>query len=288
MSAEPRQDLVDELRAALPELTPSPSLLTDLRRRYARRIALRRSAYAAVPVALAVAVGVTTASIPRGSSVPEAKAPSPVVHDAAFVAAQMSKALASADQDILLEVSTIGFLPSGKPLASGQHGTAKTWVSMHTGQLRSAAYVDGQLDFESGLSAPGKFTIVDYLTHTYSTTTAEPRDPSLPNGTFTPEEIHAALASGKLAITARDQQIDGQSTIELTGDLIPKIEQGSKNATPWPQRFWVNSSTYLPVRSQTTDRQGNWGGTVDYTWLEPTAGNQALLTVTIPPGLTAR
>ncbi|HJP79593.1 MAG TPA: hypothetical protein VJ914_35305 [Pseudonocardiaceae bacterium] len=288
MSAEPRPDIVDELRAAVPELTPSPSLLTDLRRGYARRIALRRTVYAAVPVALVVAVGVTTASIPRGSSVPEAKAPNPVVHDAAFVAAQMGKALTGADHDILLEDRTTAILASGKPLSDGQHSKVKTWVSMHTGQLRSVEYVDGQPDFESGLSAPGKFTIIDYPTHTYTITPAQPRDPGLPNGTFTPEEIHGALASGKLAITARDQQIDGQPTIELTGNLIPKDEQGNPNATPSPQRFWVNSSTYLPVRSETKDHQGNWAGAVDYTWLEPTADNQALLTVKIPPGLTER
>jgi hypothetical protein len=105
-------------------------------------------------------------------------------------------------------------------------------------------------------------------------------------GTFTADEIQQATAAGKLSITARDQQVDGQSTIELTGDLVPKDEQGTTNATAQPRRFWVSSTTYLPVRSETQDNTGKWTNDVDYTWLPPTSANEALLTVTIPAGLT--
>ncbi len=286
---EPFADLVVELRASVPELNPSPSLLPDLRRRYARRIALRRAGYAAIPVALVVAVGVGAATIPPGSSRPQARptvSSSPVVHDAAYVAARVSKALTDANQDILVRSGTIRVTALGNPIPSNQHGTSKSWVSMRTGQIRAVEDIDGRPTFESGLSSPGEFTAIDYPRHRYLTWPAEQQHPELPHGTFTADEIQQAMASGKLSITARNQQIDGQSTIELTGDLVPKDEQGTKSATAQPQRFWVSSTTYLPVRSETQDDTGRWTNDVDYTWLPPTPENAALLTVTIPAGLT--
>ncbi len=286
---EPFADLVVGLRASVPELSPPPSLLPDLRRRYARRVVLRRAGYAAIPVTLVVAVGVVVTAMPPGSSLPQARptVSSPlVVHDAAYVTAQISKALTGASQDILVETTTAQAPALGEPIADNQHGTSKTWVSMRTGQIRTVEDIDGRPDFESGLSAPGEFTVIDYPRHRYLTWPAEQQHPELPHGTFTADEIRQAMAAGKLSITARNQQIDGQSTIELTGDLVPKDEQGTKNATAQSQRFWVNSTTYLPVRSQIRDDTGKWRNEVDYTWLPPTSDDDALLTVKIPVGLT--
>jgi outer membrane lipoprotein-sorting protein len=282
-------DIIVGLRASVPELSPPPSLLPDLRRRYARRIALRRAGHTAIPAALAVAVGIGLTAIPRGSSLSQARPTvpsSPAVHDAAYVTAQVSKALAGANQDILVESSTIRTTASGAPIPNNQHGTRKTWVSMRTGQIRTTEDIDGAPDFESGLSAPGAFTVIDYPKHRYLTWPAGQQHPELPHGTFTAAEIQQAMASGKLSITAQNQQVDGQSTVELTGNLVPKDEQGTKNATPQPQRFWVNSTTYLPVRSETQDQTGTWTNGVDYVWLPPAPENDALLTVTIPAGLT--
>lgn len=277
-------NLVAGLRAGVPELNPSSSLLPELRRRYARRVALRRAGMAAVPVALVVAVGV--AVVPHGSSPAKGSKP-PAVQDAAQVTAQVDKAMTAADQGILEESWNMTSTPMGSPVPSGHHDTAKSWVSMRTGQRHTTAYVDGQEIFDSGLSKPGQFTVVSPQQHTYTNFVADQQHPELPHGTFTADEIKAAMTSGKLAITARDQQVEGQSTIELTGTLVPKLEQGTANAQAVPQRFWVNSTTYLPVRLE-TQTNGKWGNDVDYSWLPPTAENEALLTVTIPAGATER
>ena len=285
---EPFADLVVGLRAAIPELEPSPSLLPDLRRRYARRTALRRTGYAAIPVALVAAVGVGAMLIPHGSTTPEAAKP-PVVLDAAQVAAQVNKALDNASQDILGETLAMAASPSGQPVPSGHQGKYKAWVSMKTGQRDATFSVDDQLTFESGYSAPDEFTVINYQARTYSTEHYVNDTPPSEVGhdTFTPDQIKAAMSSGKLAITAQNQQIDGQSTIELTGTLVPSDESGPY-ATAVPQRFWVNSTTYLPVRAETQDQQGSWGHQADFQWLAPTPENKALLTVKIPAGFTKK
>jgi hypothetical protein len=277
--------LVAGLRAGVPELAPPPTLLPDLRRRYARRVALRRAGFAAVPVALVVAVGVGAALVPRGpAAVPPQVHP---VQNAADVAAQVSRAITGANQDILEESFAMSVTPMGSPVPAGHQGTVKIWVSMKTGQQRSTAYLDGQEIFDSGLSKSGQFTVVDPRHNTYLTFPSPTEHPELPHGTFTGSEIRSAMASGKLAITARDQQVDGQSTIELTGTLVPKDEEGTPSPDAVPQRFWVNSTTYLPVR-MATQVHGTWGNDVDYSWLPPTAENEALLTVTVPAGATQR
>ncbi|HEY4019320.1 MAG TPA: hypothetical protein VGM75_11570, partial [Pseudonocardiaceae bacterium] len=274
---EPFADLVVGLRASVRELAPPPSLLPDLRRRYARRTALRRAGYAAVPVALVVTVGAL--AIPHNSPAQQAKPTStPVVHDAAYVTAQVSKALTDVNSDVLKETRAITATGSGQRLASGQHGTNTSWQSMRTGQIRTVDDVDGQPNYEAGLSAPGEFTSIMYPRHVYYTWPADPQQP-LPHGTFTPDEIRAAMASGKLSIAARNQQVDGRSTIELTGDLVPKFAEGTKNAQALPQRFWVDDTTYLPVRSEYQNSAGKWFDIVDYTWLPPTSANEALLAV---------
>jgi hypothetical protein len=209
-----------------------------------------------------------------------------VVHDAAYVAARISKALTDANQDVLVASTTIRVSAAGAPIPSNQHGTTRTWVSMRTGRLRAVEDIDGQLTFESGLSSPGEFTAINYTRHNYLTWPADQEHPELPHGTFTAAEIQQAMAAGKLSITARNQRIDGRTTIELTGDLVPKDEQGTTNTTPRPQRFWVDATTYLPVRSETQDGTGKWTDDIDYTWLPPTPENEALLTVRIPAGLT--
>ena len=300
MSTEPNRgedsfaDLVVGLRAAVPELDPAPSLLPDLRRRYARRTALRRAGYAAVPVALVAAVGVGAMLIPHGSApVPVAAKPvttttAPPVHDVAQVAAQVTQALTDANHDIVAESWNSDSDALGLPIPKGQPMTTKSWESMATGQRRTTSYVNDKEVFESGLSKPGEFTIINYYDNTYFTTPAQPEPASGPvHDTFTPDQIKSALAQGKFMITAQHQQIDGQSTIELTGSVIPAGESGPY-ARAVPQRFWVNSTSYLPVRHENQDGHGNWVGAVDYTWLAPTPANQALLTVTIPPGLTKK
>jgi hypothetical protein len=289
MSTEPtpgeESGLVAGLRAGIPELAPPPTLLPDLRRRYARRIALRRTGFAAMPVTLVVAVGVAAALVPHG---PASVAPQlQSVQDAADVAAQVSKAITGANQDVLEESFAMTVTPMGSPVPAGHHGTVKIWLSMRTGQEHSTAYLDGQEIFDSGLSNSGQFTVVDPPHNTYLTFPNPGQHPELPHGTFTGDEIRSAMRSGKLAITARDQQIDGQSTIELTGTLVPKDEQGTTSPDAVPQRFWVNATTYLPVR-MATQVSGTWGNDVDYSWLPPTADNEALLTVTVPAGATQR
>jgi hypothetical protein len=87
-------------------------------------------------------------------------------------------------------------------------------------------------------------------------------------------DIRSALSCGKLTI-AGTGSVDGVRAIKLTG-----TEGGIA------ETFWVNTSTYLPVRLTTVRRIGPPVMQDDFQWLPPTAANQALLIAPIPPGFT--
>ena len=200
--------------------------------------------------------------------IPHGTEATPVLHDAAYVTAQVNAALGNASEDILGESHAQNTSPEGVMVPAGQVGMYKAFVSMKTGDRHYTFSIGSQVIFESGESTPGQFVAIDYRSRTY-----------------TPDQIKAAMSSGRLAITARNQQIDGQDTIKLTGRLAPSMDQ---SAHPYPitQRFWVNSTTYLPVRWEIRDDNGTWAKPTDYTWQAPTPENDALLTVKIPAGFT--
>jgi len=95
-------------------------------------------------------------------------------------------------------------------------------------------------------------------------------DPLLAGKLFftSPSFIHGALACGGLSVTGRTR-VDGAAAIKLTGT--------HRLARP-PITLYVSPATYLPIRIVIG------GLRQDYRWLAPTAANQAMLKVRIPPG----
>jgi hypothetical protein len=93
---------------------------------------------------------------------------------------------------------------------------------------------------------------------------------------LTPAQIKQAMESGHLQIVGAGEMINGQSTILLRGDHVIPLEG--------PVQFYVNESTYLPVRFQDQLSNGEWGSPADFTWLPPTKENLTLLTSPIPDG----
>jgi hypothetical protein len=89
-----------------------------------------------------------------------------------------------------------------------------------------------------------------------------------------PELFRRALACGQVVETGR-QVIDGQRVIRL--------EQKAR-AAAWQSVYWVNSSTYLPVRIQTYTTEVY--AVQDFRWMRPTAANLAQLGIAIPAGFS--
>jgi hypothetical protein len=87
--------------------------------------------------------------------------------------------------------------------------------------------------------------------------------------------IRAMLRGGGYTVTG-PEQVDGVQALKLT----PRQPQGLPETV-----FWVNSSTYLPVRDLTT--AGPQAALqVDFRWLRPTQANLADVSVVIPAGFT--
>jgi hypothetical protein len=97
-----------------------------------------------------------------------------------------------------------------------------------------------------------------------------------------PELFRRALACGQVVDAGR-QVIDGQHVIRL--------EQKAPSAA-FRSVYWVNSSTYLPVRIRTYNAETYavhgkpWWQQEDFRWMRPTAANLAQLEVAIPAGFT--
>jgi hypothetical protein len=95
-----------------------------------------------------------------------------------------------------------------------------------------------------------------------------------------PGLLRRALACGEVVDTGRGV-IDGQHVIRL-------VQKSSSTALH--NIYWVDSSTYLPVRIVTFDAElyavhaKPWWQQEDFRWMRPTAANLAQLSLAIPAG----
>jgi hypothetical protein len=259
------------MRSAAGELAEPPELLPTLRKRYARRVLGRRAGFAAVPLVIAVLVGVVVTAPGTGTA--------GGIQDVAYVTEQVGKALDSVDHDVVhVKVSETG--PDGKYSSQGTSAEYNNWIRADGCSLRSFVTVDGTPVFDQSVGPDGGVT-VDYRDRTWRRGTpngARCGEGGYLTNVLTPRQIKEAMESGDLKITNRGEVVDGQATIELSGDKVMPVT-GSI-------RFWVNESTYLPIRSAYGDDDGGWGDPADFTWLPPTPENMALLTPPIPEGFT--
>jgi hypothetical protein len=158
-------------------------------------------------------------------------------------------------------------------------------------------------------------TDVEYQHHVYSTFTTSSVDHGTPVtiSSFLPLQTNAdpavafqdALKAGIITVIG-DRSLNGRETILIQvksaakGPVKPTTDDGPR-ATPAPaSSIWIDASTYLVVQtehylpqlqgSSTPPAPGSnttWSPVFDHvTWLSPTPGNLALLTLTPPAGFT--
>jgi hypothetical protein len=122
---------------------------------------------------------------------------------------------------------------------------------------------------------PTKTEVIDvqYGNRTWSVTSSQV---AVQSETGDLQALRDSIANGKLTVV-RKTVIDGQTVLELT--TRPKDSSTGSGET-----WWVNPTTWLPVRTLTINRAVSIQ--VDYGFLPPTPANMAELKVTIPPGFT--
>jgi hypothetical protein len=276
-------ELEDQLRAGMarvPAQVP-PELAGTAYHRYRRRRAAVRAIAAACTAAAITGAVVVVVGLPRPS------APAPVT--TAYVVDRVTEALDELSPD------TIMFDRTTYDPASTVSAPQDSWAvpdRSRTEQFTMAGKI--VMDQQTVLSH-GNLTIVlvNYQQKAWSrwVTTfpgARPQahppvSPSCSNVKINviigsapamATDIRSALSCGKLRI-AGTGSVDGVRAVKLTGT------EGGITET-----FWVNTSTYLPVRLTTVRRIGPPVVQNDFEWLPPTAANQALLIAPIPRGFT--
>jgi hypothetical protein len=286
------QQTEELLRAGMADFTADvtvpPGLVTRAvrHRRWQRMtVAAAGAGTAAVAAAVAAAVVVTSA----------APVTTTRAQTAAYVINRTEAALAAVASENVLqylhETATgrnsvkVSNLPAGTYAEWAYQGQAHWVVYSSDGQPASAMWA---VDTGSRYTT----TSVDYKRKTWwqRTVPTSPGPPfsgfGLPDGITGPAlsinwaaEIRQALKHGQYTVTG-SELIDGVQALKLT--LVHPF-QGLPDAI-----FWVDPSTYLPVRELVTLGPGGTanGLQIDYRWLPPSQANLATVAVSIPPGFT--
>jgi len=126
---------------------------------------------------------------------------------------------------------------------------------------------------KQGIPTKTEVIDVEYGSRTWSVTSAQVAVQSEMGDL---QALRDSIANGTLTVV-RKTVIDGQTVLELT--TRPKDSSTGSGET-----WWVNPTTWLPVRTLTINRAESMQ--VDYGFLPPTPANMAELKATIPPGFT--
>jgi hypothetical protein len=297
-------DVEDLLREGMERFTAdlrAPAGLTArIARRRRRRLVLRSTAGGAAVLAAGVAA-LAVIVVPRVSGAGQQAV------DAAYVVRNVSSALSAAAPGTIAQMTVT---TTGAPVHDGTAltMTAEEWSNGE--QWRSVTYSSsGHPVYDEGYSTKSGYTLVSYPTKAWARQAGlglpyapAGAPPSVKHGcgqalgafpllfrlglpgtatsaSSLPSTVAVALRTavscGTLAV-AGHQAVDGTETIKLTsrpGSLISET-------------IWVDPGTYLPVRVTVRSALGYSPvqQTADFTWLQPTAQNQAKLTVPIPAG----
>lgn len=288
-------EFTDQLRAAMAQLPAqiSPDLVRNVSRRYRRRRATAAAiAAAGTAAATGLAVVIVALAAPGSGTMP------PVDRTTAYVVGHVTTALDSlAPSTILFDKTTYLHPDSGLQ-------PSYDWSTVHT--TRDEQFTQaGRLITDESLTETATTTthlIVDYQRKTWSQVTAvlppESASPSqsppscasgAPNG-WDPDprgeaaELRTAVSCGFLT-TADGGLVDGVNTIKLS-ERTGAADQPPANST---MTFWVNATTYLPVRIVQVWVNAPYASgdfQMDLRWLPATPANKAKLTVHIPAGFT--
>ena len=299
-------DIEDLLREGMERFTAdlrAPAGLTyrTVRRRRRRRLALR-SMTGGVAVLAAGAAALAVIVLPRVNGSGQQAV------DAAYVIRNVSNALSAAEPGTIAQmtVTTTGATVRGGTAVTT---TAEEWSNGE--QWRSVTYsASGHPVYDEGYTTSSGYTLVSYPTKTWARqaglglpyapfSSAPPSGKhgcgqalgafpvvfrlGLPGTSTSASSLPATVAGalrtavscGSLTV-AGHQTVDGTETIKLTSRPDSLISE----------TIWVDPSTYLPVRVTVRSAAGSSPvqQTADFTWLPPTAQNQAKLTVPIPAG----
>lgn len=272
--------LADDVRAAMrteaAPLTAPPNLLAGLRKRYARRVMARRAGVAAIPMAVAAAVGAVSVTSGAGTPSPPPSSVTPL--NVAYVTDRITRVLDGVDDHVVrVTVTEAG---DGKYSSPGHPAVYTNWIAADGSAIRTRVTIDGKPVADYSLGPNGGRVFVDYRSGTWRSHPPDTGDGSNRTGrlvtdVLTPKQIRQAVNSGNLTIVGSGEAINGQPTIQLQGD--PEVQPVAGRI-----RLWVNESTYLPVRLQYQLPHGEWGSPRDLTWLPPTEQNLAQLTTPVP------
>jgi hypothetical protein len=278
--------------AQLPAQVPS-DLVGNVSRRYRRRrVTVAAVAAAGTAAVTGLAVIVVTLAVPGSGTTP------PVDRTTAYVVDHVTNALES------LAPSTILFEKTKYLKPDSGEGSEQSWSTLSTTRDQTFTTA-GQLRSDESLTETPTTTthlIVDYPTKTWSQITAvlpsESASPSqsppscasgAPNG-WDPDprgeaaELRTAVSCGFLTASGGGK-IDGVNAIKLS-EHPGATGQPPVNST---MTFWVNATTYLPVRIVQVWVNAIYAGAnlqMDLRWLPATPANKAKLTVHIPPNFT--
>ncbi|MEU4769515.1 hypothetical protein AB0H12_40430 [Actinosynnema sp. NPDC023794] len=284
MSTDDRLDdpFVHELRVALRSGADEvpPTLLPSLAKRYGRRVALRRAGLVAVPVVLALVVGIVAVRPGPTSPDPDARqGPSSVTTapnvDIALVARQVTTALDGVDGWVVHRTTTEESGKYGKP---GRPAVYDNYSLGDGTAFRSSVLVEGKPVIDTSTGRDGATTAVDHVNRTWRHTPGyySPGRAVVDTDVVTPARIKQALADGRLHVVAQGESVNGKPTVHLEGDLGLK-------ATP-PVGLWVDLGTWLPVRQQYL--QDDAAPPTQVEWLPPTPENLDKLVAPVPDGFT--
>lgn len=281
---------------------PSPGLAVKAgQRRRRRRIA--RAATGTLGT-FATAAGIITVVAMAGPGPAPAVPSGQQAQTAAYVLGRTESALAAvSSQDLIQYVRETATGKLAYQVSDLNAGIYSYWA--YRGQARFVSYgAGGQPGRDTGVQTAGlryTTTQVNYQARTWSRRTIRLPAPvnlqpdcgqpsnsllcALPSsvtgpalGTDWVTGIRAALRYGGYRI-AGTQQVDGVRALKLEPVGFPAW-QGPKTV------FWVDPSTYLPVRDLTTVAGVNASMRLDFQWLRPTQQNLADVDVTIPAGFT--
>jgi hypothetical protein len=263
------------------------------------RIRLTGAVGATAVMAAAAVVIATVPGRPSGRPVPTRPAAGLKALDAAYVLNRAAAAQVNSYRMISVDQ------------AGGQSGTIYTDVTTQQ-QLIVSALRDssgGPYYKISTVISGGAYieTDVEYQHQVYSTFTTSSMDAGsqVTLSSFLPLQTNAnpavafqqALKAGTITVVGH-QNLHGRDTILIR---VKSATKATSRIGPWPaSSIWIDATTYLVVQTEhfipnfqaiTTPSAAagkpTWLPEIDYvTWLNPTPGNLALLTLTPPAGFT--
>jgi hypothetical protein len=208
------------------------------------------------------------------------------VQTVADISANSSRAVLAASETGILQ-ATSSIVGSGG--ATGP--TTKSWSDLSNSQaVRETVGPDGSPETVLVQDSSGTVEVISYkdrawwIAPSFPGANGQTLSPTIGSVQDQVQDLEAALGKGAMQIVARDQVVDGQSTIELAGSELP-------SALGEHLTIWINEATYLPVQARSVDSlphslapSGGLETDTTYQWFPPTANNLAQLTPSIPAG----